>query len=112
MEDSVPGEVLFAHKRFSALVALKWFGTLVDVFDMHWETHSSIERLVANVASEPVLAGVVEDVAAQLASLDEALATVATRVRLHTSVRLDVPIQSLLGSKLSKALEHTMNVNN
>lgn len=88
----MPGEVLLANERLGALVALEGLGALVNVLDVHRETHPSIERLVADVTGEPVLAGVVEDVAAQLASLDEALAAVAARVRLHASVSLDVTV--------------------
>jgi len=105
VEDGVPGEVLLANKSLGALVALKGLGALVHVLDVHRETHPSVERLVADVAGEAVLAGVVEDVAAQLARLDEALSAVAARVRLDARVRLHVTVQSLLCRKFGKALK-------
>jgi len=53
---------------------------------------------------------VVENVAAQLACLDETLAAVAARVRLDTCMRLNVSVQSLLGCKLGKALEQKIAI--
>jgi hypothetical protein len=110
MQNSVTSEILFAHKRLCALIALERLGAFVHILDVHGKTDSSVEGLVADLAGEAILAGVMEDVAAQLTCLDEALAAVATRVRLDSGVSFHVPVQSLLGCKLCKALKNKIHL--
>lgn len=99
MQNYVSREVFPAEKSLVAVAAAQWLLTVVDEADVLGEAGAPIECACADVARVRVLAGVVENVSAQLSRLDERLAAELARVRFLARVDAHVTVERLLCRK-------------
>lgn len=105
VQDVVPRQIFFAEESFVALGALHGLLPVVYEPDVLGESGAPVEGAVARGTGVSVLAGVVENVRAQLGRLDEGLSAELAGVRLVARVGAQVTVQGFLRRKAVTTLE-------